>query len=107
MTKTFSEHEVLTFASLAYREGSAAFGVERDHCALLVIDMQEEFVKPHFTPFWVPEATRQVPRIKRLIETCRAASVPVMYTAFARTHHSLDRPLPGFAMAPSGMNWRL
>jgi nicotinamidase-related amidase len=95
MTHTFSEQEVLTFARQAYREGSAAFQVERAHCALLVIDMQEEFVKPHFTPFWVPEATRQVPRIKRLIEVCRADSIPVIYTAFARTHHYLDRPLTG------------
>ena len=95
MIHTFSEQEVLTFARQAYREGSAAFQVERERCALLVIDMQEEFVKPHFTPFWIPEATRQVPRIKRLIETCRAASVPAIYTAFAGTHHYLDRPLAG------------
>ncbi|GHO47199.1 cysteine hydrolase family protein [Ktedonospora formicarum] len=95
MTKTFSEQEVLAFARHAYREGNAAFGVERDYCALLVIDMQEEFVKPHSTPFWVPEATRQVPLIKQLIEACRAKSVPVIYTAFARTHHYLDRPLAG------------
>ncbi|GCE22929.1 cysteine hydrolase family protein [Dictyobacter kobayashii] len=95
MTKNFSEQEVLTFARLAYREGSATFGVERDHCALLVIDMQDEFVRPHSTPFWVPEATRLVPRIKQLIEACRTKSVPVIYTAFARTHQYLDRPLSG------------
>ena len=95
MTTTFSEQEVLMFARRAYQEGNAAFGVEREHCALLVIDMQEEFVKPHSTPFWVPEATRQVPRIKRLIEACRTSGIPVIYTAFARTHHYLDRPLAG------------
>lgn len=95
MTKTFSEQEVLTFAHQAYQEGRAAFPVQREDCALLVIDMQDEFVKPHWTPFWVPEATRQVPFIKRLIEYCRAHSVPVIHTAFAQTHHSLDRPLAG------------
>src|SRR5262249_22219513 len=95
MPTPFSEHEVLAFARHAYRAGSAAFAVEREHCALLVIDMQDEFVKPHWTPFWVPEATRQVPRIKRLIDACRADGVPVIYTAFARTHHYLDRPLTG------------
>jgi hypothetical protein len=33
--------------------------------------MQDEFVKPHRTPFWIPEATRQVERIKRMITACR------------------------------------
>lgn len=98
MTKLFSEQEVLASAHQAYREGNAAFQVERERCALLVIDMQDEFVKPHWTPFWVPEATRQVPLIKQLITACRASSVPVIYTAFARTHHYLDRPLSGSFM---------
>ncbi|QBD80754.1 cysteine hydrolase [Ktedonosporobacter rubrisoli] len=95
MTKAFSEQEVLALARRAYQEGSATFEIERANCALLVIDMQDEFVKPHWTPFWVPEATRQVPQIKRLLEACRAYRVPVIYTAFARTHHYLDRPLAG------------
>jgi len=91
MTHTFSEQEVLTLARQSYREGSAAFGVERACCALLVIDMQEEFVKPHATPFWVPEATRLVPCIQRLIEACRTAGVPVMYTAFCALSNNDSR----------------
>ena len=98
MTKTFTEQEVLTFARQAYREGRADFQVQREHCALLVIDMQDEFVKPHWTPFWVPDATRKVPLIRQLIECCRAYNVPVIYTAFAKTHHYLDRPRFGSLM---------
>ncbi|MHA2315923.1 MAG: cysteine hydrolase, partial [Candidatus Hermodarchaeia archaeon] len=62
----YTEEQVLNLARRAYKEGNANFDVVPEKCALLVIDMQDEFVKPHWTPDWVPEATRQVPQIKRL-----------------------------------------
>jgi len=95
---TFSEDEVLKLSREAYRNGQARFDVAPGKCALLVIDMQDEFVKPHWTPDWVPEATRQVPRIKELIERCREARVPVLFTVYARTHNYLDRPSTGSSM---------
>jgi len=52
---------------------------ERDRCALLVIDMQNDFVLDGAI-MQVKEATRQVPRIKRLIEKCREHEVPIIYT---------------------------
>jgi nicotinamidase-related amidase len=94
----FSEAEVLALARNAYQSGQARFPIETAHCALLVIDMQDEFVKPNWTPFWVPEATRQVPRIKCLIDHCRRKNVPVIFTAFARTHNYMDRPRSGSLM---------
>jgi nicotinamidase-related amidase len=94
----FTEQEVYNLAKRAYTEGIANFPVSREMCALLVIDMQDEFVKPHWTPFWVPDATKQVPRIKRLIDHCRAFKVPVIYTAFAKTHIYYDRPASGAFM---------
>lgn len=91
----FTEEQVLALARRAYEEGAADFEIVPARCALLVIDMQDEFVRPGWTPYWVPEATRQVPRVRRLIATCRAAGVPVIYTAFAATHRYLDRPRSG------------
>jgi nicotinamidase-related amidase len=93
--KTFTEEEVLVLARAAYDSGEASFGFAVQSCALLVIDMQDEFVKPGWTPFWVPEATKQVPKIRALIELCRARQVPVIYTMFAPTHQFLDRPRTG------------
>ena len=52
---------------------------ERDRCALLVIDMQNDFVLEGAV-MQVKEATRQIPRIKRLIDKCRELSVPIIYT---------------------------
>jgi len=95
---TFSEEEVLYLAKKAYREGSAVFDIIPEKCALLIIDMQDEFVKPHWSPDWVPEATRQVPRIKRLIEHCRRGGIPVIYTVYSKTHRYLDRPATGKGM---------
>jgi nicotinamidase-related amidase len=60
--------------------------------------MQDEFVRPQWTPFWVPESTRQVSKIKKLIEYCRGRKIPVIFTAFAKTHNYLDRPATGAGM---------
>ena len=94
----FTEQDVLNLARKAYNEGNADFKIVADKCALLVIDMQDEFVKPYWSPDWVPEATRQVPRIKRLIDRCRRNNIPVIYTVFAKTHQYLDRPKTGKCM---------
>jgi nicotinamidase-related amidase len=91
----YTEEQTLDLARRAYNEGTAKFDVVPEKCALLVIDMQDEFVKPHWTPDWVPEATRQVPRIKRLIEHCREKRVPVIFTVYSKTHNYLDRPKTG------------
>lgn len=95
---TFTESRLLNLARAAYNEGQASFDIVRERCALLVIDMQDEFVRPGWTPDWVPEATRQVPRIKRLIEHCRQVAVPVVFTVYAKTHNYLDRPRTGPSM---------
>jgi nicotinamidase-related amidase len=92
---SFSEQDVLNLAKKAYDEGDAGFEIKPNKCALLVIDMQDEFVKPHWSPDWVPEATRQVPRVKKLIEHCRNKNVPVIFTVYSKTHNYLDRPKTG------------
>jgi len=94
----FTEEYVLNLAKKAYEEGVASFEIIREKCALLVIDMQDEFVRPHWTPFWVPEATRQVPKIRTLINACRQKRIPVIFTSFARTYNCTDRPSSGRLM---------
>jgi isochorismate hydrolase len=96
--RVYSEDEVLAMAREAYTKGRATFDVKAERCALLVIDMQDEFVKPGWTPYWVPEATRIVSRVVALIEGCRAVRIPVIYTAFAATHRRLDRPRSAMSM---------
>lgn len=94
----FTEEQVLQLAREAYLHGRATFDIVPAKCALLVIDMQEEFVRPGWSPCWVPEATRQVPRIKSLIDGCRAHDIPVIYTVFSATNFRKDRPLSGATM---------
>ncbi len=90
-----TEEDLLKLARNSYCKGEASFPIIKDNCALLVIDMQEEFVKPNWAPSWIPEATRQVPKIKKLIDCCRKQKVPVIYTAFSCTNNYLDRPASG------------
>jgi nicotinamidase-related amidase len=91
-TGKFTDQQVLDLAKRAYEKGDVRFDIIPEKCNLLVIDMQDEFVKPHWTPYWVPEATRQVPRIKKLIEHCRVKNIPVIFTVISKTHNYFDRP---------------
>ncbi len=91
----FTEQDVLELARKAYNKRNANFKIVPEKCALLVIDMQDEFVKPHWSPDWVPEATKQVSRIKKLIIRCRDKNIPVIYTVYSQTHDYLDRPKTG------------
>lgn len=91
----YTEEIILQHALEAYRNGKAQFPIDLNKCALLVIDMQDEFVKPEWTSSWIPEATRQVGKIKKVIDFCRKKKVPVIYTVFSNTHHFLDRPVSG------------
>ncbi len=93
----FTEAEVISMAKDSY-DDIACFQISASDSVLLVIDMQDEFVKPNWTPYWVPEATRQVPKIAKLIEFCRQKGIPVIYTAFADTYKNLDRPKQGNSM---------
>jgi ureidoacrylate peracid hydrolase len=52
---------------------------DRERCVLMVIDMQNDFVLDGAI-MQVKEAGRQIPKIQKLIATCRELSVPIIYT---------------------------
>ena len=101
----YSEEWVTARAREAYERGRASFQVRPDRSALLVIDMQDEFIRPGWSPYWVPAATRMVPRLRSLIGQCRAAAVPVIWTIFDDTHLGLDRPRPLHHMPHADTDW--
>ena len=94
----YTKELLLKTAEEAYDHGDVNFEIIQQKCALLVMDMQDEFVKPEWTSSWIPEATRQVPKIKLLIGTCRKLNIPVIFTVFKDTHFFLDRPKTGNLM---------
>ena len=63
----YTKEIVLKAARDAYKNGDVKFDIKTDKCALIVIDMQDEFVKPEWTSSWIPEATKQVTEIKSKI----------------------------------------
>lgn len=74
------EEQFIRFADADYQtDRHHAFEIKADECALIVVDMQEDFVNPG-NPMCVPEAYRMVPRIQALIESARETGVPVFYT---------------------------
>ncbi len=66
-----------------YESGVAGIEVDRRKSALIVVDMIEEFTKPQYAPFWVPDATKILPRVSALIKRCRALGLPVIYTYYS------------------------
>jgi nicotinamidase-related amidase len=75
------EKEFIQFAEKDYNTDKHwTFEIKKEECALIVIDMQEDFVNPSH-PMAVPEAYRMVPRMKSVIEECRVLDVPVIFTA--------------------------
>ncbi|WP_327365220.1 isochorismatase family protein [Streptomyces sp. NBC_01217] len=102
----YTEEWVTARARDAYQHGRASFDVRPERTALLVIDMQDEFTRPGWSPYWVPAATRMAPRLRGLIETCRAASVPVIWTVLDDTHLGLDRPHSLQYLPHADTGWR-
>jgi nicotinamidase-related amidase len=89
---SFSEELVLARAREQYDAGRAQVELEPGATALVIVDMVDEFVKPEWCPFWVPEATRQVPRIKALIDAFHEAGLPVIHLAYEVTLRGLNFP---------------
>ena len=60
-------------------EVSFPWSIACDRAALLVIDMQNDFVREG-APMAVPMARERIPIMRRLVEHCRGCGVPVIYT---------------------------
>jgi nicotinamidase-related amidase len=75
------EAEFIQMIEDGYRNGDRhfTFEIKPAECALIVVDLQEDFVDPG-KPMCVPEAYRQIPRVKSLIAGCRELGVPVVFT---------------------------
>jgi nicotinamidase-related amidase len=89
----FTEQDVLARAQKQYAEGRARIEIEPGATALIVVDMLDEFVKPGWCPFWVPDATRQVPRIERLLDAFREARLPVVHLGYETSLRGLNFPV--------------
>ena len=94
----FTEEWILQEAKRQYREGQASIEIDPGKTALIIVDMFDEFVKPGWCPFWVPDATRQVPKIKELIDAFHVAEWPVIYLAYEIGVKGLNFPTPEWLM---------
>ena len=56
--------------------------------ALLIVDMQNDFIHSKNSPVYVPPAKKIIPKIVKLLTVCRKKKIPVVY---AVTSHKRDR----------------
>jgi len=61
--------------------GTAPFTVDPTAAALVVVDLQNDFVRAG-PPQEVPDARTTLPVVASLIDACRNASIPVLYTRY-------------------------
>lgn len=90
---SFTEADITAEAARQYDHGVAKMKVVPGQTALVIIDMIDEFVKPGWTPYWIPQATAQVPAIRAVREAFRQAQEPVIYLAYETGLKGLDFPL--------------
>lgn len=57
------------------------FKMEVDKTALIVVDMQNDFVREG-APMYLPSCLEAIPNVKRIITACREAQIPVVYLKF-------------------------
>ncbi len=88
----FDRDFIARTAREAYDHGEAPFDFGKAKTALIVVDMLEEFVRPDWTPYWIPAAYAAVPKMKKLIAACRKQGVPVVYTAYHFREDGMDMP---------------
>lgn len=71
------------------------FAVDAGVAALVVVDLQNDFVRPG-APQEVPDARATLPVVRSLVDACRDAGRPVMFTRYTAgpepTHHAWFSP---------------
>jgi len=97
----FSEQQVLSAARTAYDRGQADAPLCVGSVALLVVDMLDEFAKPHWSPYWIPNATAQAPDIRRVQDACRKLTVPVINIGYETSLMGTNFP-PWLPAVPIG-----
>ena len=71
---------VLSAADDYESDRHGGFEILPERTAVIVIDMQEDFVRPG-RPMWVPQAERMIPALRHLLQTARANGSPVLFSA--------------------------
>ncbi len=97
----FSEEQILSAARAGYDRGQASAPLHVGSVALLVVDMLDEFAKPHWSPYWIPDASAQAPVIRRVQDACRELKVPVINIGYETSLMGTNFP-PGLAAVPIG-----
>lgn len=90
---SFTEEIIAAEAARQYQHGVARMQVIPGRTALVIVDMIDEFVRPNWTPYWIPQATAQVPAIRAVSRAFREAGAPVIYLAYDVGLRGLNFPL--------------
>jgi len=90
----FSEEWVRERGRRLYDDSEAQFDLAAPGpSALIIVDMIDEFVKPNWSPYWVPQATAAVPRIRSVIDAFHDVGWPVIYNAYDVSKRGLNFPV--------------
>ena len=77
MTSAIDQETLSRYAEQGWGQSRIGFG---EKPALVVIDMQHDFVDPDSPSTCAPMAVDRIPEIRRLLDSARAAGIPVFHT---------------------------
>ncbi len=76
---TFSLFILVSQETPANAQPDVRFEVDPSQTALIVVDMQNDFVREG-APGYVPDAKKTIENLEKLINVCRGGKIPVVYT---------------------------
>ena len=79
---SFTEADIQARARFQYEEPSPEPVIDPATTALIVVDMIDEFVRPGWSPYWIPDATRQAPLIRQVVDAFHHENALVVYLAY-------------------------
>lgn len=98
---SFTEEEIAAVARSQYENPSTMPVIDPATTALVVVDMIDEFVRPRWSPYWIPDATRQAPLIRRVVDAFHRENAKVVYLAYETSLGGVNFPR-GLSDVPIG-----
>lgn len=88
----FTEADINAAAQNQYDAAPELRPLDPSTTALIVVDMIDEFVRPGWSPYWIPEATRRAPLIRSMVDAFHRHQAMVVYLAYETALGGLDFP---------------
>lgn len=83
------EEDIYNEAQKEYYDKRQMWTIDPSRSILLVIDMQVDFCDPEKGRFWLPAASKMMPRMQQMLAFCRQHNIPIAFTQHENTPNDI------------------